>query len=167
VTAIADGIPAASYAIRPTSPDDLRFVRDSWRESAHRAASMRRLPWAAFKLLHGSVIDDLLGRPDVYTIAAYDDSRAKPIVGWLAWSHGRVPAVHYCYTRFDDRRAGIATALLRSPLAGLGDRMIYTCKGVKPKHGDSMDVVMESALRRRGVAVAYVQIREYLRTVGV
>jgi hypothetical protein len=167
-TAIADGRPALSYEIRPTAPDDLAFVRDTWRESNHGAQGRRRrLPWAAWKLLYGSVIDDLLSRADVYTIAAYDDTRERPIVGWMAWTPGKVPAVHYVYTRFDDRRHGVAHALLRSPLAQLGGRLVYTYLGARPKGGQRGDEVLAASLGRRGVSTMHVPIRDWLKAVRV
>jgi hypothetical protein len=108
------------------------------------------------------VIDQLLASEDVYTIAAYDDGRERPIVGWMAWSHGRIPAVHYVYVRHGDRHGGVAAALIRSPVAELGNRLVYTFRGMR--HGaTTLDLVMVDALGRRGVAAIYVPIREYLR----
>lgn len=166
MTAIADGRPALTYAIRPTKPDDVAFIRDTFRESQHNAsAGRKRLAWAAFKLLYGSVIDEVLSRDDVFTIAAYDDSREKPIVGWLAWTPGKISAVHYVYVRHQDRHAGVAMALLRSPLAELGDRVLYTFPGVRQKGGMRLDQELAIALGKRGVSVMHVPVREWLRTV--
>jgi hypothetical protein len=112
------------------------------------------------------VIDDVLAREDVFTIAAYDDSRQRPIVGWMAWTPGKLPAVHYVYTRFDDRRQGVAMALLRSPLAALGDRLVWTFPGVRLKGSEQrLDAVLASSLGRRGVSAMHVPVRDWMRTV--
>lgn len=155
---VSDGVPQAPVAMRPTGAEDVAFIRSTWRESYHRAPQRRRMPWAAYKATYGLVIDQLLAREDVWTLGAYDE--AGNVLGWIAWTPGRISVVHYVYVRHEARRAGLAMRLIDA--AQLGPRLVYTFRGVKPNGGPSLDRVLADALGRRGVGVAHIQIREFL-----
>ena len=123
--AVADGRPEPDLEIRALEVDDVVFVRDSWRESYKTAPQRRTMSWPAYKATYGRAIDRLLEREDVLILGAYSaDGRVK---GWIAWTPGGVPTVHYVYVRDALRRLGVAGRLIRA--AELGRRMVYSLRG--------------------------------------
>lgn len=164
--AISDGRPASSLEIRATTVGDVAYIAETWHRSVLRDSRRARAAMAIDRAVRGhTVIDQLLAREDVFTLAAYDDTRERPIVGWMAWSPGRIPAVHYVYIRHGDRGQGVAMLLLRSPIAELGNRMVYTFKGMRGGSGETLDTAMVAALERRGAGVLHVPIREWMRSL--
>jgi len=165
VARISHGKPVA-IDIRATTVGDVPYIAETWHRSVLRDSRRQRASMAIDRAVRGAtVIDQLLAREDVFTIAAYDDGREYPIVGWMAWSPGHIPAVHYVYVRHGDREAGVAMVLLRSPVAELGNRLVYTFHGMK-RGTETLDLQMVNALARRGVAAVHVPIREYLRATA-
>lgn len=155
---VTDGLPTEALDFRALGAADLPFVRDTWRESYHRAPQRSRMPWAAYKATYCVIIDQLLDREDVWTLGAY--AANGDVIGWIAWTPGRLPVVHYAYVRHGARRAGVLTQLMRK--AELGARFVYTFRGVKGR-GESIDRTVTAALAKRGVSAVHVQIREFLR----
>ena len=86
---------------------------------------------------------------DVWTLGAYDED--GNVLGWIAWTPGRISVVHYVYVRHEARRAGLAMRLIDA--AQLGPRLVYTFRGVKPNGGPSLDRVLADA--SAGVASAW------------
>jgi GNAT superfamily N-acetyltransferase len=144
--------------IREVVADDVLFVRRTWRETFHNAPGKRRMPWAAFKATFGVAIDRLLEDPDLWILGAYD--AGARLRGWIAWTPGRVPTVHYVWVRRESQRQGLASRLIAE--SGLGPRWVYTHRGVKLPGGTSADVAVAAALAKRGVTAVYVPARTYL-----
>jgi hypothetical protein len=160
-----------SMSIRPASPDDLAYVRSTWREGHKNSPGAERMRWPEFKATVGKQIDAVLASPGVQVLAAYADNGR--VIGWLAYTPGRsVSTVHWAHTRFEldgepCRRRGVMTALLDR--AELGKRFAYTFRGARrgggarrPGRGDPLDLTLAAWLRGRGVTAVYVPVEEFL-----
>lgn len=148
-----------SASIEALDPNDVGYVRATWRETHHQSPGKRRMSWRDYKATHGKAIDALLSRPDVWIQAAYDKSRR--VLAWIAYTPGRVGTLHYLFVRFEARKQELGLRMIKA--AGLGSSFIYTHKGARPRSSGSpsFDTVMAEALSRRGVAAAYVPIAEW------
>jgi hypothetical protein len=155
--------------IRRLPLEDVGYVVASWEES-HRDGR-KKLPWREYKRLYAPIIRHLVNRSDVRMLGAY---MGEKIVGWIAWTPGRLPAVHFAFTRWQPdielRRRGVFTALLEA--ADVGSRFIYTHRGKahvdeekakgEPGRRSTRDVPIVQALARRGVYCSFVDAREWL-----
>jgi len=172
--------------IRPPADIDVPFIRATWREGHRQSPGMQRMPHHVFKRTRGALIDTLLGRNDTHLLAAYvpsDDPRwPERVAGWIAWTPGRVPALHWMYVRAGEngyRQRGMATLLFEQ--SGIGGRLIYTFVGaqrpdrmVKVQTADGAKMlgrkwggkpyseVLLEAGARRGTFAAFVDINEWL-----
>jgi hypothetical protein len=144
--------------IRRLGLDCVGFVVSTW-EEAHRSGT--HLPWPAYKRLHVPIVRHLVNRKDVRMLGAYDGER---IVGWIAWTPGRLPAIHFAYVRGHERQRGIFGRLLSA--ADVGGRWVYTHKGAAPQKAKrtspTRDVTVLQALARRGIYGTYVSADEWL-----
>lgn len=151
--------------IHPMTADDHAFVRHTWRESYKAAPKMEKLTWPAYKATTGKLIDQLIERPDVSLLGAYEAGHR--IVGWLAYTPGRsISTLHYVYTRHELdgqqlRRRGVMTDLITA--AGLGRRFVFTFHGPRRQRGVPMDETLVEVARAKGVTATYAPIEEFLR----
>jgi hypothetical protein len=178
--------PTEAVEIRPPADVDIAFIRATWREGHRQSPGMQRLPFHLFKRTRGAIIDTLLNRNDTHLLAAYvpsDDPRwPERVAGWIAWTPGRVPALHWVYVRAGEngyRQRGMATLLFEQ--SGIGGRLIYTFVGaqrpdrmVKVQTADGAKMlgrkwggkpyseVLLEAGAARGVYAALVPIEEFL-----
>jgi hypothetical protein len=150
--------------IRPVGGAELPFILDSWASSHMRSPGQ---PFgAAYQRYVLPQVKELLNRDDVWIIAAFGPYQARQdaILGWLAWTPGELPAIHYAFTRGAMRKRGIFSALLDKAM--VGRRWLYTHKGQLPRYGrksaPTYDKKVIAALARRGVAGVYVDASEWL-----
>jgi hypothetical protein len=146
---------------------------------------MQQMPWWTFKATRGVFIDRLLGRDDTHLLAAYvpsDDPRwPERVAGWIAWTPGRVPALHWMYVRAGEngyRERGLAGLLFEQ--SGIGGRLVHTFIGAqRPEKmrriydkdgklatrkytGRPYSELLAEAGAKRGVYAAYVPVEEFL-----
>lgn len=98
--------------IRLARPDDVKFVLDTW------SKTYRLSPWAGVvpnNLWHETIrelITQLLAR-GAYIIVGADSADDTRIKGWVCVERRKDGMVlHYAFTRPEDRRQRVATALL-------------------------------------------------------
>lgn len=110
-----------NIAIRPVTPDDMRFVLSSWKRT------WRVSPWAGvvrndqyFDSI-AAVIEGLIMRGAKILVACPED-RPTAILGWLCSETVKSgeTVVHYCYTK--------------DPYLGLqiNEKLLATSEGTKP-----------------------------------
>jgi hypothetical protein len=155
---------APSFTIRPIGGAELPFVLDSWCQSFMRSPGQ---PFGAtFKRHVQPTIVELLNRDDVWLLGAFGPGPHGPdtLIGWLAWTPGELPAIHYAFVRGQLRKRGIFNALLKEAM--VGRRMLATFRGQLPRYRNrkapTYDKKVIEALARRGIAVAYVEISTWL-----
>ena len=165
---------APSFEIRAAGGLELPFILHSWAQSHMRSKDQPFGP--EYTRLVQPTLARLRNRDDVWTIAAFGphDGRPDAVLGWLAWTPGSLPTVHYAFTRGALRTRGIFTALLGH--AAVGKRWLYTHHGQRIKvrsgvaarmrrkqfAGESYEDRVVKALNRRGVAPVYVSVSEWL-----
>lgn len=164
---------APSLVIRPAGAAELGFVIATW-QTEHGKSRDGYMSRENYKRLHKPAILDLLNREDTWLLGAFRGAR---MVGWIAWTPGRLPAVHFAYVHHTERRKGVFTALLRDAM--VGNRFVYTFRGARLKHragriaklrnkqsnsGPSYDERMVEALARRGVFAAFVPVSTWGET---
>lgn len=174
--------------IRPPEPADVPFIRATWREGHRQTPSMQAMPWWSFKATRGAIIDRLLSRDDTHLLAAYvpsDDPKwPERVAGWIAWTPGRVPALHWMYVRAGEngyRGRGLAGLLFEQ--SGIGGRLVHTFIGAqRPEKmkriydadgklagrkytGRPYSELLAEAGAKRGVYAAYVEIAEWLEAM--
>jgi len=148
--------------IEPLDSNDTAFVRHKWRACFHLAPGKRRIPWAAYKATFGAMIDALLERDDTWILAAYDADRR--VRGFIAWTPGNTPVVHYVWVRPRTERQGIAMRLIDE--AQLGPRWWYTFRGVRVGSDASTDAHLVAALAGRGIEAKYLPAAKYLGRIA-
>lgn len=153
---------ATALTLRPPGDGDYAFIRSSWRESHNVNGSGPKMSWRAWKATHGQDMDDLLRRPDVAVLLLVPEDDPRTIIGWICWSPGRIPALHYVYVRPQHRTRGVGRALFAA--TGMGDRLIYTFRGPRRRRDPAtVDVVLAQQALRRGLVASFVDAREFLR----
>jgi hypothetical protein len=155
--------------IRLAAVEDLSFVQKCWREEHKLSPHGAGMAWSAYHRLYTPIINELIARDDTQILCAYGehDGRRDAILGWLAFTPGKLPAVHFAYTRGSLRQGGIFTRLLDA--AGVGKRFLYTFAGKLPayhkRNAPSRDKVVSAALVKRGVYPTFVEANEWLEGV--
>lgn len=157
--------------IRKLDADDLGYALFSWRQSAKEAPGLRGVPWGYYKDAVVPVFAKILEAPTTAVLGAYVDDT---LVGWLAGTPGkRVHTVHWVYVKHEvdgrhPRRHGVMTALLDA--ADLGARFVYTLRGRRLDRDErkqfgaaSLDEVLVTSLRARGVTATYMAMKEWLK----
>ncbi len=156
---------ATTLTYRPASGSDVAFVKATWQQSSLRTPGMPP-PNGATKRMVAPVIDALLRRPDVNIVGAYGqhDGRPDAMIGWIAWTWGQLPAVHYAYVRGPWRLKGVFNRLLKEAM--VGNRFIYGMRGELPKFGRrralSRDKILVEALAKRGIFATLVPTEQWL-----
>lgn len=103
--------------IRQATPDDLRFVRDSWFESYRRGGFAPEIGFDLFSEGQRRLIDhltDVEDRPAIIRVA-YALNAPDEILGWICWEHatdGNQQVLHYVYVKNAYRKMGIAEGLI-------------------------------------------------------
>jgi hypothetical protein len=155
---------APTFTIRHVAGAELPFVLSSWTDSHMRSPGQ---PWGdLYRKLSQPTIKELLNREDTWVLAAIGPYEARPdaVLGWLAWTPGELPAIHYAYVRGALRKRGIFNALLKEAM--VGRRMLATFRGQLPRYRKrktlTYDKKVIEAMERRGLAVAHVPIDQWL-----
>lgn len=92
--------------------DDVPLVMSSWLRSWKRGRHTRSMAQASYYEYARGIVNRLLSRDDVRVRVAVDDGDDARILGWLCWSMaGRLPVVHYCYTKQEHRLHGVLRGL--------------------------------------------------------
>ncbi|MFA4972819.1 MAG: hypothetical protein WC683_09415 [bacterium] len=118
--------------IRPAAPDDLAWIYSTWLGTATSDGYLehttdrrvRECPRAEFFPRWRALAGRLLSRSRV-AIATHE---ADPTVicGWLCWTPGSPPWVHYVHVRRRMRRHGVARALLEAAKIDRSARALYS-----------------------------------------
>lgn len=181
---------ADTVDIRPAADEDVPFIRATWREGHRQSPGMQRLPFHVFRAQRGRLIDAVLSRADTHLLAAYvpssDPRWPERVAGWIAFTPGRVPALHWMYVRAGEngyRGRGLAALLFEQ--SGIGNRLVHTFIGaqrpermVRVTTNDGTDRVvarkwagkpyselLAEAGARRGVFAALVDVAEWLEAM--
>ncbi len=155
--------------IRLAAVEDLPFVQKCWREEHKLSPHGAGMAWSSYHRLFTPLINEIIARDDTQILCAYGehDGRADAILGWLAYTPGKLPAVHFAYTRGGKRKQGIFTRLLDA--SGIGKRFLYTFAGKLPsyskRNAPSRDKVIVKALVQRGVYGTWLDANEWLEGV--
>lgn len=178
---------ADTVDIRPAADEDVPFIRATWVEGHRQSPGMQASPFWMFKQRRGALIERLLARPDTHLLAAYvpssDPRWPERVAGWIAFTPGRVPALHWLYVRAGQngyRERGLAGLLFEQ--SGIGRRLIHTFIGaqrpekrVSVRTNDGTDrlicrkyagapysEVLAEAGVKRGIASVYIPVEEFL-----
>jgi hypothetical protein len=155
-TAELDGL-----VIREAGAVELGFVISMWKNQ-HRRSRDGYMSIANYRKIHEPTIRELLADQSTWIVAAY---RGERLIGWLAYTAGKLPAVHFAYVRPEERRRGVFDAMLDKAM--IGRRFVYTYRGALPKPGGGrsktgVDEKVVEALARRGVYAAFVSVDQWL-----
>lgn len=156
---------APTFTIRPIGGAELGFVLGSWCQSFMRSPGQ---PFGSgFKRHVQPIIEELLARDDVWLIGTFGpyDGRPDALLGWLAWTPGELPTIHYAYVRGALRKRGLFNAMFKEAM--IGRRFVYSHRGQLPRYKKSRnaptyDKKVLEALARRGIAGVLVDANEWL-----
>lgn len=186
--------PPLPITIAPVRTADLAYCRSTWAESFKHSPDAGRMSWQIYKRHVVPQLQRILYRDDTEVLAAYlgpdiagwiayVPGRRVSTVHWVytrcaIWDHtrctqdgcrvdgGRLSHGVRCPGHFDNleklRRRGVMTALVDA--ADLGDRIVYTHRGPRPKHRGSVrtsDEWIVPWLRRRGINAAHMPWEEW------
>lgn len=94
---------------RYATPDDLRFVRDSWFEAYRRGGYAPEVGFDLFQEGQKSLIAFLTEKPMHPVIVAFAEKTPDEILSWLCFDR---ETVHFVYTKHVYRKMGLAANLL-------------------------------------------------------
>lgn len=100
-----------AFGVRVFAPDDVPFVMDSWLMSERDSVGHQEGPY--FVRLQKAMQRAILARPSTQVLIAYPHGDPETIVGWAVFSP---TTLYYVFTRFHNRRFGVARLLLASLL---------------------------------------------------
>lgn len=151
-----------SIRTRRLRAEDLDFILDSWLDSYRMSHMAGPIPMSMYSDVYGQVLRQLVQRPDVEIIVAYEPGEHPPddIYGWIcierdAWTRAKVlefgrfvdkdvqleqPIVHYVNVKQAFRDHGVARALFAA--AGIDPERQWT-------HTFSTSVVPKMRARHR------------------
>lgn len=165
IDVVADPAPILRFELRSALPTDMDFILDSWRKSWRKRA--RRFDHAF--ALH--VRQGLLTQPDTQIVVAAAEYNTHRIWGWVCFTPGLVPTIHYVLVRPVDfwaegdvavrslRGNGLFWTLLAA--AGVTREFSYT---FRPRSEEGLEQVLLTAADKRGVIATYRDIeRDFLR----
>lgn len=108
---------------------DRHFVLSGWKRSAREAPQHQAIPSPKFFAGITRQIEALLARPTVSVFVARHHDDGDALYGFACMEQrGPALALHYVYTRQEDRRRGVCSDLLRHALQGASDAdtLVYT-----------------------------------------
>lgn len=152
------------FEIREAFESDREFILDSWRKSWRKRSPLNE------HFFTESVRKGVLSEPDTHFAVACAEYNPHRIWGWICWTPGLVPTVHYVLVRPADpwvedgepqalRGNGIAWALLAT--AGVTRELVYT---MRPRPDSGLEALLLEAAKRRGVTAIYRDVsKEFLR----
>lgn len=154
--------------VRPLDTDDVGYALKAWSEAHKTSPNCARASWWAYKLEYVAMFKRLIDDPTTRMLGAYDER--DRLLGFLIMTPGkRVHTLHWCQvkSRLDGERVqnrrGIFYTLLDD--ADLGSRLVYTLRGPKVKTGEarSLDEILVTALRDKGVSATFVPLKEWIK----
>jgi len=119
--------------VRDARVSDHAFIIDAWKRSFEGAAAVRLCDRDHYRVEMQHVIKKLLGKPDVFTLVAYDPEDEDHLVGFACWTRDDMGAeLHYVYVKKDFRGRGIARALIgNAPIT----RYTFLSPTARPRKG--------------------------------
>lgn len=184
MTALAEHTSAAVDAselrltMREHRDTDLPFVLSSWAASWRLSQSAKRWRGAAYRGFFDDVITGGLFRlPETRIVVACLEDDPDAIIGWLCYTPGRLPVLHYGYVRRDIpqawgaqggtpcRRRRVFSDLVAC--AQVTDALVYTFRPCERRHRNDNRIMgvergLLDAADRRGIVARHRPIEEFL-----
>lgn len=114
----------AEFRIEPAAPDDLAYIRDSWRKSYRDSPRTGKWPATAYAVFIADLMDRQLKRSRV--VVARPESWADGVLGWLcAEQQPDQFVLHYVLVRPEFRNEKVMTSLIKS-LEPNG-KLVFSC----------------------------------------
>jgi hypothetical protein len=170
---VAAEAPAIRIVPRALRADDERFVVDSWRRSWRNSNDTRRESGRAYHALFEDVVlRGVIAEETTKFLIVASEGDLDEIVGWICYTPGSIPTVHFGYVRAETRTtkqpvrlSGVFSAMLH--FAGVTDRLVYTFRPAERPHPrDNRTLGVENALlaaaHKRGIEAIYRPILEFL-----
>lgn len=130
-------IPA--FVIRDRTPEDIPFISSAWMNSARRASHAKDVPRMVFDHHEHALIQRLWRDPGVTWLVGCHPSDTTFAYGFLCGEATDAgPLLHYTYVKGDDRRFGVAGALLEAFLRGQPRDRAFTSR-MTPTWGALLD----------------------------
>lgn len=129
--------------IRPSVPDDRPFIVDTLLESFRKSFAAGPLPPDIYRPAYRRAINRILDRPTERTLVLETEG---VLIGWISYER-RTPVhlLHYCYTKKDYRREGVARELMRK--AGIDPKQPFYVTFWSPKTDELRDAGAWSGAR--------------------
>lgn len=103
----------SQVSIRPATPEDGRFVADSWLRSFKGAYHVKHVPAEVYWRMHRAVVADIVDRSEVWI--ACDPHDPWTIWGWMcAKREAGVVTVHYVYVKDAFRGFRVGSSLVQT-----------------------------------------------------
>lgn len=117
-----------TIAYRPADLDDAPFIVSTWSRAFKPSRSAGMIASEDWERVMHPQIQKLLTRPNVRTIAAFENTDPAFLYGWIAGdTEGDTPVVYFVYVKESFRRAGYARGLFAALGVDPARRFRYTC----------------------------------------
>lgn len=153
---------------------DQSFILDSWSKSWRLQRGNVRLPGPDYaRRFRALVTDGVLAQRDTEFVVACSVEDPGEIYGWLCYTPGVVPTVHFAVVRkhptptlpVSPRRLGLLSRMVAA--AGVRSSLVYTFRPAERAHKDRRDNLgvengLLAAARRAGINAVFRRVDEFL-----
>jgi len=111
---------------RPAAPADEAFIFSTWLKSyKHSSRFAQPITPKIFFARHHKIVERILAMPQTQVIVCASKEDQNTILGYLAFTAGPRPIVHFCYVKVPFRKMGIAKGLFDDANIAL-ENAVYT-----------------------------------------
>lgn len=165
--------PPMRVTVRNAIESDRAYIMDTWRLGWRMSETCRRMRGEYTALFDDTVRYGVMAQPDTSYLVACSPNDQSWIWGWLCFTPGPVPTIHYGHIRpyiandlggrTELRRHGLFTRMLAA--AGVRRELVYTFRPTERKNRfDKRPMGVEAGLlaaaKRDGITAVFLPVAE-------
>jgi hypothetical protein len=166
--------PPVRVTVRNAIESDRAYIMDSWRLGWRLSEECRRLNGGQYRAVFDDIVRyGVMGQPDTQFLVACSPADQSWIWGWLCFTPGPVPTIHYAVVRphvesdvggrRDLRRIGLFTRMCAA--AGVRRELVYTFRPTERKDKTSkkpmgVEAGLLAAAKRDGITAVFLPVAD-------
>lgn len=173
-TALAQAQSPMRVTVRNAIESDRAYIMDSWRLGWRLSEECRRMRGREYKAVFDDIVRfGVMAERDTQFLVACSPGDQSWIWGWLCYTPGPVPTIHYAVVRphvesdvggkTELRRIGLFTRMVAA--AGVRGELVYTFRPTERKNEYAkrpmgVEVGLLAAARRVGITAVFLPVAE-------